>query len=112
MRTPYILKEQEMEMLLNGMAKYGADKTYEVMKKRSLASMEDVTDTDEVLMDQYESVLKRARELTVESDDDKELQNSLYQLSSLLRVLAHEVYREYLKIDKERDNERFLRLIK
>lgn len=112
MRTPYTLKENELEMLLNGMTKYGADKTFDVMKKRSLASMEDTKDSDEILMDQYETVLKRARGLSIENEEDEQLQKSLYQLSSLLRVLAHDIYREYLKTDKERNNKRFLRLVK
>ena len=111
-RKPYILKEEEIEILLNGIIEFGIDETYERMKYRALAGMKQSADVDEILMDQADTVLKRARNLSTDDESGAELLKSLYQLSAMLRMLAHEIYREYLKTDQERDNKRFLRLVK
>jgi len=111
-RTPYILKEEELEILLNGITTRGADETYKAMKNRTFMAIQQIDDADEILMDQYDTVLKKARNLNVENEDSEKLQKILYHLASILRILAHEIYREYLKAGKERDNERFLRLVK
>ena len=110
--TPYILKEDELEILLDGIVTRGVDETYEAMKARSLGAAQKIPDADEILMDQADTVLKRARNLEIKNEEDEELLKTLYKLHGVLRILSHEIYREYLKTDKERDNERFIRLVK
>lgn len=110
-RVTYVLKKEELEILLNGMIAHGTDKTYIAMKNRTVIAMQQIEDADEILMDQYDTVLKKARSLNAENNDEK-LQKTLYQLASLLRILAHEIYREYLKAGKERGSKRFLHIVK
>lgn len=111
-RPLYIFKKEELRILLNGMITRGPEVLYNTMKSRALMSMKKVSYADDIIMDQYEAVLKVARTQSNESWEDKKTKNILYNIASLLRILAHVIYREYLKIDRERDNERFLRLVK
>lgn len=109
-RKPYTLPEQEIEILISGLMEHGDEETYNRMRDKTLSVIDKKDDLDEMLMDMYETMITRARESVVENEKDKELQNILYQLASILRILAHELYRTYIKNGKGRDNERFIRL--
>ena len=109
MRTPYILQEAEIQTLLHGMANYGLKETYNRMKEKAIGAMSNDDYVDEMFLDMYETILKQARELNQEEKDERELQLILYQLSSMLRTIAHDIYRMYLK--KEKNSPRFLKLI-
>jgi hypothetical protein len=110
-RKPYTLSEEEIEVLIDGIMKHGDEATYMQMKYKTLISMDKKDDLDEMLMDMHETILARARKSSTENKIDKELRKILYQLASMLRILAHEIYREYIKNGKSRDSERFLRLV-
>jgi len=113
MRTPYILQEAEVQTLLHGMVNYGPEETYNRMKEKAVKAMSDNEYMDEMFMDMYEAMLKRAREFNYDEEDNdgKELQVVLYKLASMLRKVAHDVYRMYLKEGKDRNSPRFLRLV-
>ena len=110
-RKPYMLKEEEIEVLVSGMMEHGVQATYDRMFDRAIKTMKVTDDMDEMLMDMHDTVLIRARDFVVENDNDKELRKTLYQLANMLRTLGHEVYYKYIKAGKERDNDRFLRLV-
>ena len=110
-RKPYVLKEEEISTLVHGMMTHGDEETYVRMRDKSLVSMQQIDDMDEMLMDMHETMLKRAREAEIENDQDKQVKQILYQLASMLRILAHDINREYRKRGKEKDGERFLRLV-
>lgn len=110
-REPYILKAKEIQSLVAGLAAHGPQLTYEQMRKRATQAMENANDVDEMFLDMHEYMLKKARELEVEDDDDLKLQIFYYTIASMLRKLAHEIYRAYLKLGKERASNRFIRLV-
>lgn len=107
MREPYIIKEAEIAVLLAGIVEHGADPTYERMLDRVECQIEEEEYLDEMIMDMCEGVLKRARECS----DDDEAKEQLYELSGILRRLAHHTYRLYIRDGKERTGERFLRIV-
>lgn len=106
-RKPYTLKEEELKHLVDGIKNHGVEETQEQMRQRVLLAMAYDPNMDESLMDMYDSVLKRARSPVVGEEDKK----ILYTLSSMLRILAHEAHRTYIKAGKEKDNTRFLHLV-
>jgi len=110
-RKPYILKEEEIDTLVQGIVEHGDEETYAKMRDKSLVAMRNVKDMDEMLIDMYETMLERARSANDEDQTDKELKKILYQLASMFRILAHDINREYRKLGQERNGERFLRLV-
>lgn len=110
-RESYIMPEEEIEILINGIIEHGDEETYSRMRDKTLFIIDKKDDVDEMLMDMHETVLIRAREVVVENEGNQELQKILYQLASILRILAHEIYRTYIRNGSSRDSERFLRLV-
>jgi len=110
-RKPYILKEEEIDTLVQGISEHGDEETYIKMRDKSLIAMSGTDDVDEMLMDMYETMLARSRSASDEDETGKELKKILYQLTSMFRILAHDINREYRKLGKERNGERFLRLV-
>ena len=113
MRTPYVLQEAEVQTLLHGIINHGPKETYDKMKEKAITAMSNDVYVDEMFLDMYETILKRARELhqNEKDSDEGELQLVLYQLSSMLRTIAHDVYRMYIKKGKNKNSPKFLRLI-
>ena len=109
MRKPYILKTNEIDTLLVGLASHGKDETQTRMLGKALKSMEQDSEMDDKFLDMSETLLKRARDVDVDVDEDKQLQVAFYTLASMLRIVAHRVNMAYMKKDK-RDNLRFIRL--
>jgi len=108
-RTPYILKNNEVNALLAGLAAHGASKTFEQMKGRATTAMEKSDDIDEMFLDMYDGMLKRARK--TDDKGEKELQSAYYLLTSMLWRLAHEIHFAYLKSGKQKDSTRFIHLV-
>jgi len=106
-RTPYILKTDEIDTLLNGMITHGEEETYDKMRDKALFAMGKTKDIDELFMDMHEGMLKRARKY----DDTEEAKAVFYALSAMLRRIAHEVNRKYIRDGKEDSSPRFLRLV-
>lgn len=112
MREKYILSEKEIESLLEGYASVGPDAMYEKLKVRAMANIKSRDDIDELLLDQAESMLKRGRDIMPEDTDNKEtVVVDCYSVYFIMRKLAHQIYREYEKMGKKRNSNRFLRLV-
>lgn len=110
-RKKYVLKTEEIEALLRGMVENGPDETYKRMKEKALASIEKMKDLDEMFMDMSEDFLDRARIEPGEDENGKQLKDTFYILNSMLRILAHEVNKIYIKNGKEKIGNRFIRLV-
>jgi len=109
-RDVYILKVDEIKSLVSGLISHGPGQTYEQMRRRAIQAMGKSDDIDEVFLDMYESMIKRARSIKVEDDEDKQRQIFYYTIAHMLRRLAHEINRVYLKLGKKRYSKRFIRL--
>lgn len=110
-RKKYILKTEEIEALLKGIVENGPEDTYNKMKEKAYASIEKMTDLDEMFLDMSEDFLDRARIEPGDEENSKQIRDIYYILNSMLRTLAHEVYRTYKKSGKEKPGERFVRLV-
>ncbi len=110
-RKPYVLKNDEIETLIKGIMEYGDEETYARMLNKSLVTMQNIEDMDEMLMDMYETMLEKARSTKDEDKSSKELRLIYYQLASMFRILAHQIQREYIKKGQNKQGERFLRLV-
>lgn len=112
MREKYILSEKEIESLLEGYVTVGPAAMYEKLKTRAMANIDSRDDIDELLLDQSEAILKRGRETVPEDvDNKKEIVSHCYSIYFIMKRLAHQIYREYKKMGKERKSDRFLRLV-
>lgn len=87
---------------MSGMINLGEKETYAKMKERMLAAKEQNQEADEICMDMYESMLQRARSFVSDENDKSmlDIKQTLYQLASMLRTLAHEMHRLYSKKDE------------
>lgn len=118
-RKPYIMKIEEIKTLIASLIANGAEETYARMRVKAFMAMDGSDDIDEMFLDMSEACLKKGREeleMPDEEENNKEddrpvLSNIYYTLAFLLRRLAHEVYRRYIKKGKQRDSNRFIRLI-
>lgn len=111
MRKPYILKAEEVDTLLKGLVSHGEEVTYERMRERAFNASQERPDMDDIFLDMYEGMIKRARHIdTGEEEDAKKLSGDLYTLASMMRNIAHQLYRAYNRAGMSRDNDRFLRL--
>lgn len=113
---PYIMKVEEIEILITSMIANGPEETYAKMRARAFIAMDKKDDIDEMFLDMSEVFLKRGRDelnASLEDNDDGAilLINIHYSLAFMLRRLSHEVYRKYLKKGKQRDTNRFIRLV-
>ena len=112
-RKKYIMSPEEMETLSSGLLSDGPDEVYVRMKAMGTFAMSKKDDVDEMFLDMSEAMLEKSREEA--SDEENEegiiIKKIYYTLSFLLRRLAHEIYRKYIKNGKERSNNRFLRLV-
>jgi len=111
MRKPYVIKSNEIDTLLVGLASHGKQETFERMLDKALKSIDKDSEMDDKFLDMYETLLKRARMVEAQDPEDVQLQVALYTLASLLRSVAQKVYMAYLKKGEERDNPRFIRLV-
>ncbi len=109
-RTPYIMKEEEIQALIAGFIKYGSEDIYIKMKTKALFIMDKVDDLDEEFLDRANILLMRGRKELHDNSEDS-LRDIYYTLSFMLRKLAHEIYRKYIKNGRVGDNDRFLRII-
>ena len=111
-RKRYVLKSNEIDVIINGLIESGPNETYNKMKNKAILSMEKIKDLDEMFMDMSEDFLNRARE-EPKDEGEKKLQEIYYTLNTMLRKLAHEVHLFYKKAkDKKRtSSNRFLKLI-
>ena len=108
----YIMRTEEIEILISGLIEHGPVETFNKMRAKAFMAMDKKNDVDEIFLDMSETLSKRAKEeLDNDSDDNPSLSNIYSTLAFMLRKLAHEIYRKYIKIGEERDNSRFLRLI-
>lgn len=108
-RKPYILKEEEINTLVRGIVDHGDEETYSRMRDKSLVAMKSDDDVDEMLMDMHETMLNRARGVG-DGPEYTEVKKTLYQLASMLRILAHYINKEYRASGKKKSGERFLKL--
>jgi len=112
MRTKYVLANNEVEALVSGLVHNGPDNMYELMKGKIAIMMATSKETALMLMDMQETILQFRREINAEdSDEAKQTKDVYYILASMLRRLAHESQFVYIKNGKERNDERFLRVI-
>lgn len=111
MRKPYILKTEEVDTLLAGLVSHGADATYERMRDKAFDASQQRPDMDDVFLDMYEGMIKKARGIDAGEEDGKKLSNDLYTLATMMRNIAHQLYRAYNRAGMIRDNDRFLRLV-
>lgn len=111
MRKPYVLRSSEVEILLSGLTTHGHEETYKRMRDKAFMSMSSREDMDEVFLDMYEGMIKKARALDVSSEEEALLAQDMYAIASMMRNVAHQVYRAYTRAGEERDNDRFLRLV-
>jgi hypothetical protein len=109
MTKKYTISEEEVRSLLAGIVQLGPKETYIKMKERMLAAKEDIQNVDEMCMDMYDDMLIRARAFNYDDEEGKEIQIVLFQIASMLRVLAHELHRTYK--DKMINTKRFLELV-
>lgn len=113
-RKPYIMKVEEIQTLIAGLITHGPEDIYGKIKAKAFFAMENKDDIDDMFLDMAETLLKKGREELEEDDEDGEnpsIANIYYTLSYILRKVAHETYSKYLKLGKERDNNRFIRLV-
>lgn len=111
---PYIMKIEEIQVLVAGLVSHGANDTYNRMKAKSILSMDQKDDIDEMLLDMSETMLQKGREdlgSVVEREGEPTVSSIYYSLAFMLRKLAHEIYRLYIKKGKKRDSNRFIRLV-
>lgn len=108
----YVLKEEEINMFVQSIIKYGDNETYNKMLAKSLVVMNETDNADEMLMDMHQTIIKRARNIGESNDDEKSIKSVYYRLASILRILAHQIQREYIKKGYNKDSERFLRLVR
>ena len=112
MRTPYIMSEDEIQALIAGFISHGLDETYVRMKTRALFVMDKTDDLDQEFLDRSTTLLNRGRKELAKDDDDAIFyQKMYYTLSFMIRKLAHEIHREYIKRGKPRNSERFIHLV-
>lgn len=111
-RNAYIMKIEEIQMLVEGFIFNGPEDTYNRMRAKAFMSMDQKNDIDEVFLDMSESLAKKAKEdIDSDNDENPSLSNIYSTLAFMLRRLAHEVYRKYIEKGEKRDNSRFLRLV-
>jgi len=111
MRKPYILKTEEVDTLLKGLISHGEEVTYERMKNMAFGASQERPDMDDVFLDMYEGMIKKARSVDSDEEDAKKLSHDLYTLAGMMRNIAHQLYRAYNRAGMSRDNDRFLRLV-
>lgn len=109
-REKYIIKTKEVNSLLAGLVAHGPERTYEQMKLRATRAMEASDDVDEMFLDMAESMLKKARNTRVKKDEQS-TKPYFYTLASMLRRLAHEINRAYIRTNRKADSVRFIRLV-
>jgi hypothetical protein len=103
------MKEEEVQILVSGFMENGPEETFNRMRAKAFISMDQKNDVDEIFLDMSETLSKKAKE---ELGNDNLLLFNIYNtLAFMLRRLAHEVYRKYIRMGEERDNSRFLRLV-
>ena len=111
-RPAYIMREEEIMALVAGFVKYGPDDIYIKMKTKALFVMDKVDDLDEEFLDRSIALLSKARREDNNIEDDEISHRDIYYtLSFMLKKLAHEIYREYIKKGEDRNSNRFLRLV-
>lgn len=96
-RNKYVLKEQEVDTLVQGILSRGEEDTYASMRAKCLMTAETIEDMDEMLMDMHESMLEKAREIEAETENDDELKTMFYRIASMFRILAHDINLRYKK---------------
>lgn len=112
MHKKYIMKEEEIQILIAGLITNGPEDTCNRMRARAFISMDQKDNIDEIFLDMSEIFSKRALDdIENNSDNDPSISNIYSTLSFMLKKLAHEVYRKYIKKGDKRDNSRFLRLV-
>lgn len=107
----YIMKEEEIQILLTGLIVNGVEDTYDRMKAKALMMMDQKPDVDEILLDMSETLYKKVQNELTNENKDLSIINAYNTLSFILKRLAHKVYRKYNRKGEQRDNNRFLRLI-
>jgi hypothetical protein len=107
-RKKYVLKTEEIDNLVDGVLRLGADDTYDKMREKAFLSIEKMKDLDEMFLDMYEDFLERAR---IESEENQTTREIYYLLSSMLKILAYEINYIYRKSGKKKGGERFLKVI-
>ncbi len=113
---PYIMKNEEIQTLVAGIMAHGVDDTYSKMRAKAIFAMDNKENIDDMFLDMSDTLLRLARE-EVDSKDKNEdgdsnlLSNVYYTVSYMLKRIAHEVYRNYIKKGDTRDNSRFIRLV-
>jgi hypothetical protein len=106
------MKTEEIQMLVAGLMSNGPEDTFNRMRAKAFMSMDQKDDVDEIFLDMSEALSERAKEdIESDSDENPSLSNIYSTLAFMLKRLAHEVHRKYIKKGEKRDNDRFLRLV-
>lgn len=101
------MTQEDIQTVLSGLTTLGEQYVYDLVKTRLLAIMCEKKNLDDMTLDAYETLLDKARK---EEDNNKSY--LFYKASRIFRRLAHEIYRIYIKNGEQRDNPRFLRVVK
>lgn len=109
-RKPYIIKDAEVGTLVASMLSGGGTETLSRLRGRALLSMDAHDDMDEIFLDMSDSFREKGL-LELDKEGDVPMASIYYTLAFILRRLAHEIYRKYIKNGVQRDNERFIRLV-
>lgn len=111
MRKPYILKSDEIDALLAGMIAHGESDTYDRMRDKAFLSSETRADMDDIFLDMYDGMIKKARLAYDDGEDEQDMIDAMYSIAFMMRDIAHKLYRKYLRSGLPRDSDRFIRLV-
>ena len=100
-----VITTEEIQTLVSGLILHKEDGLYSHMCAKALLLMSSLDDVDEMFLDMSDSALHYARE------QDEGDARDYYTVSFLLRRVAHQVYRKYIREGKQRESERFLRSV-
>jgi hypothetical protein len=111
-RQPYILKGEEISLLLSKLNHDGEKELYNSMKQKADFMTKSVNDLDEIFLDMSNTFVSMARDIETDSEELNEIRQLYLSLSRLLRKVGHETYRSYIKCEKtDRNHERFLHIV-
>lgn len=111
-RQPYILKGEEISLLLSKLSNDGEQELYKSMKHKASVNIQCVNDLDEIFLDMSNTFVSMARDVDIDNEELNKIRQMYLVLSFLLRRLGHEIYREYTKHGKtDRSHDRFLHVV-
>jgi hypothetical protein len=109
-RKKYVIKKDEINSLVSNIISNGTDDTYTKMCAKIFLAIDDKVDLDEMLMDMADETLEKARKES-EKKNNEIITSAYYSLHFILRKLANQTYRKYIKKGIKKESTRFLNLI-